>query len=337
MPTISFAYPWLALTALVILPVLLVMAKRRKTIGHSGVSIQRDIKRVPLVGYMPKFFLVCFMALLTVALMRPQLPDIGQKEVIQTRDFILATDISGSMDSEIKDPKELELVGEDELKDENGEKIKITKLLVAEKAIEQFVGTRKGDRIGLFLFNDEVFYSWPLSTDLKVILFKNKGVHTYTGGGTNFEGSGQKGSKMGPIQAAIEHFKELGQAKTKILVMVSDGEANISDQRFAELMEQMQEIGMKIYTIGVGDSWTKGGSGTQSLRKITEATGGLAIAAGDAEQMRQAFRTINELEKSTVEMETSITHQDIYQYFAFAAGLAMLLFLFSTVLIRGDN
>lgn len=333
MPTITFASPWLLSLGVVILPVVWLMSRRRKAIRHPGVSIQRGIKWVPVLGYAPTVFLVSFLALIVIAIARPQLPDIGEKEVIQARDFIIATDISGSMDSEIKDPKQLELAGENT--DENGEKVKVTKLLVAEKAIDAFVAEREGDRIGLFLFNDEVYYSWPLSTDLKVIKYKNQGVHEYNGGGTNFDGDGIKG-KMGPIQAAIEHFTELGQARTKILVMVTDGEANISDERFLQLMEQMTDIGMKIYTIGVGDSWTNGSSSTESLRKITESTGGLAIAAGDAEQMRQAFRTINELEKSSVEMETSVSHRDIQHYFGMAALVAMLLFLGFSVFIRDD-
>jgi Ca-activated chloride channel family protein len=238
------------------------------------------------------------------------------------------------MNSEIQDPNQRTLAGGEQT-DEEGKEVKITKILVAEKAIETFVAERDGDRIGLFLFDDEVYYSWPLSTHLDVILFKNKGISKSTGGGTNFEGDGIKG-KMGPIQAAIEHFKELGQAKTKILVMVTDGEASISDERFEDLIKQMNEIGMKIYTIGVGDSWTNGNSSTNDLRRLTEATGGLAIAAGDAEQMRQAFQTINELEKSDVELQKTIGYRDIYAYFAFAAGVAMLLFLLATVMVRED-
>ena len=93
---------------------------------------------------------------------------------------------------------------------------------------------------------------------------------------------------------------------------------------------------IRIYTIGVGDSWAKGNTSTNSLRMITEASGGLAIAAGDAEQMREGFRTINALEKSTVEKETTVNHRDIYFYFLIAAVFAAILFLASAALIRED-
>lgn len=335
MPTITFAYPMLLALALLVIPMLWYQSRRRNSIRHSGFSVQKDVKKVPIVGYLPTVFLISLMTLLAIAIARPQLPDIGEKEVIQTRDIVIATDISGSMSSEITDPEQRKLA-ESEEKKPGEEEEKITKIFVAEKAIDQFVASRPEDRIGLMLFDDEVYYSWPLSTDHKVIQLKNQGVRKFNGGGTNFEGDGAKG-KMGPLQAAIEHFKELGQAKTKILVMVTDGEATISDERFAELMEQLNDLNIKIYTIGVGDSWSKGNSSTSSLRKITEASGGLAIAAGDAEQMREGFRTINDLEKSSVEKETTVSHRDVYQYFLIAAVIAALLFLASAVLIREDT
>lgn len=334
MPTITFAYPWLLATAILVIPMIWYQSRRRNSIRHSGFSIQKDVKRVPLIGYAPTAFLVALMVLLAIAIARPQLPDVGEKEVIQTRDIVIATDISGSMSSEIQDPAQRKLA-EGEEKKPGEEEVKITKIYVAEKAIEQFVAARPEDRIGLMLFDDEVYYSLPLSTDHKVIQLKNSGVRKYNGGGTNFDGDGVKG-KMGPLQAAINHFKELGQAKTKILVMVTDGEASISEERFAELMEQLNELNIKIYTIGVGDSWAKGNTSTNSLRMITEASGGLAIAAGDAEQMREGFRTINALEKSTVEKETTVNHRDIYFYFLIAAVFAAILFLASAALIRED-
>ena len=325
MPTITFAYPWLLATAILVIPMIWYQSRRRNSIRHSGFSIQKDVKRVPLIGYAPTAFLVALMVLLAIAIARPQLPDVGEKEVIQTRDIVIATDISGSMSSEIQDPAQRKLAEGEEKKP--GEEVKITKIYVAEKAIEQFVAARPEDRIGLMLFDDEVYYSWPLSTDHKVIQLKNSGVRKYNGGGTNFDGDGVKG-KMGPLQAAINHFKELGQAKTKILVMVTDGEASIS--------EELNELNIKIYTIGVGDSWAKGNTSTNSLRMITEASGGLAIAAGDAEQMREGFRTINALEKSTVEKETTVNHRDIYFYFLIAAVFAAIRFLASAALIRED-
>ncbi len=335
MPTITFAYPWLLATALLIVPMLWYQARRRNSIRHSGFSIQKEVKRVPFVGYLPTAFMVALMVLLAIAIAQPQLPEVGDREVIQARDIVIAVDISGSMSSEIKDPDQRKLAESEETTPE-GEKQKITKIFVAEKSIENFVASRPEDRIGLMLFDDEVYYSWPLSTDHKVIQLKNQGIRRHNGGGTNFQGDGVNG-KMGPLQGAIEHFKELGQAKTKILVMVTDGEASISEERFAELMEQLHEHNIKIYTIGVGDSWLKGSSSTNSLRKITEASGGLALAAGDAEQMREGFRTINALEKSSVERETTVTHRDIYHLFLMAALVAAVLFLVSAVLIREDT
>ena len=60
------------------------------------------------------------------------------------------------------------------------------------------------------------------------------------------------------------------------------------------------------------------------------------FATTPAEQMREGFRTINALEKSTVEKETTVNHRDIYFYFLIAAVFAAILFLASAALIRED-
>lgn len=334
---ITFAYPQLALAVLLVVPILWLAHRRRKALGHSNVGSMSALKGVPILGRIPSLMLIAMWVLLCLALARPQLPDVGEKEVIQSRDFIIATDISGSMSSAISDPAQQQFAGTtgQQPQGDAGQPAQVTRIQVAEKAIDVFVQQRQGDRVALFLFDDEVYYSWPLSRDLKVIRYKNKGVSRYNGGGTNFDGDGVH-DKMGPLQAAINHFKELGQAKSKVVIMVTDGEASISEKRSQELIAAYAKYNIKLYVLGVGDSWTSGSSSTADIRKLAEATGGTVITVGNADEMRQGFATINNMEKSSVVIQKTVSYRDIYYYFLIAALAAGLIYLLSSVVVRED-
>lgn len=322
---IVFANLPLALLALLVVPVIWLAYKRRRPLGLPNVGMQSNIRSVPLVGHLPNVLLVVLFAALALAIARPQLPDVGEKEVIVTRDFIIATDISGSMDGEISDPDQVAFAGT--ATDAEGKPIKITRRIVAEKGIAAFVKERKGDRVGLFLFDTDTYYSWPLSTDIRLIELKNGGSSKFSGGGTDFAGVN------GPIPAAIVHFKELGAANSKVLIMVTDGEDSIAEERRTELLQELAKQNIKVYTLAIGWSNPKADN---DLRKLTEATGGLIINVGNATEMRDGFAKINDLEKSRVEVQKTVTYRDIYQYFLMVAFAAALLYLVASALMRED-
>ncbi len=323
---ITFAYPQFLLLALLVVPVLWLAYRRRRALGHPQVGMHTNVRSVPLLGRAPQLLLITFFVLGAVAMMRPQLPDVGEKEVIITRDFIIATDISGSMQGGISDPEQLAFSGQPT--DPDGQPASIKRMLLAEKAISMFVKERQGDRVGLFLFDTSTYYSWPLSKDLRVIELKNVGrTSQYNGGGTDFSG------ELGPIPAAIEHFKELGQARSKILIMVTDGEDSIQEERFQLLLQQLTAMDIKVYTLAIG--WSNPNA-QNDLRKLCEATGGAVIVVGNSTDMKSGLAKINELEKSRVEVEKTVSYRDVYQYPLIGAIAAVLLFLVAAAFVRED-
>jgi Ca-activated chloride channel family protein len=195
-----------------------------------------------------------------------------------------------------------------------------------------FTARRQGDRVGLMVFDTRTYKHWPLTDDLKIILRKAKLISKHVGGGTDFEGP------EGPIQSAIEHFKDYGKAKTKVLIFVTDGEAPIDDERMEELVSQMKEIGGKIYVLGVGEDWTdpnsSSASQTEPLKKLVSRLGGKCFAVGDAKQMQEALLVVDELEKSRISTEHSTTFRDAYQYFAAAAVVSLALLSLSVLVTR---
>lgn len=324
---ITFAYPQFMLLALLVVPALWLAFRRRKALGHTQVGMHSNVRSVPFVGRVPQALLIAFFVLAALAMSRPQLPDVGEKEVIVTRDFIIAVDISGSMQGAISDPDQLAVAGE--VKDAEGKPVTTVKRIeLAEKAISLFVKEREGDRVGLFMFDTSVYYSWPLSKDLRIIELKNVGrTGKYNGGGTDFSG------ETGPIQASIDHFRDIGQASSKVLIMVTDGEDSISEERMQVLLPQLERDKIKIYTLAIG--WSNP-TAPNDLRKITEATGGEVIVVANGTDMKNGFAKINQLEKSRVEIEKTVSYRDIYQFPLMAAVLALLLFIVAAALVRED-
>jgi Ca-activated chloride channel family protein len=322
---ITFLYPWL-LALIAAIPAFLWLRRRRQSaIGHSKVGMHSNMRSIPLIGRLPGVMFALAFAAIICALARPVLPEVAETRSIVTRDIIVATDISGSMSGQIPAPAGTV--------DSSGAETKTYRRLDgARDAVVEFVKARPGDRIGVMIFDDDSYWHWPLSEDHKIVIRKAELINSYTGGGTNFEGPSERARGTGPLQSSINHFREYGKAKSRVLVLVTDGEDSISDKRKAELTALMQEYGVKLYVLGV--DWRPD---TQNdLKKFTEGLGGKTFIVGSAGAMQAAMDEINRLETSLISVEKSVSYRDIYGWFLLA-GLAFLtLFLGSVVLTRED-
>jgi Ca-activated chloride channel family protein len=212
----------------------------------------------------------------------------------------------------------------------------LTRLIVAQSAVDTFVKARTGDRVCLMYFDDDTYYSWPLTSDLNTILKRNKRTSGYSGGGTNFEGPTENDRKNGPIQAGLNHFKEFGQAKSKVIIIVSDGESSISEKRYNELFNQLKNGNVKLYVLGIAEGWVSGSDQTKDLRRMAEESGGAVMVVGNAADMRKGIAQIDALEKSRVEIEKSVSFKDVYDIFLVFALLAGLLYLVAASIVRED-
>jgi Ca-activated chloride channel family protein len=331
----SFAEPLFLVLTLLVVPMLWLRRKRQAAVGHSQAGQYRNLRSVPIVGWLPAVLFTLAWTAMCVALARPMLPHVNEKQSIQTRDVIITTDISASMWTQLSDPAQQQLAnsGQQAGGDASGQPPRQPmRIDAAVQAIKLFVARRQGDRVALFVFDTDTYYHWPLTADLKIILDKADLISKTMGGGTNFEGPSDGNPGMGPLQAAINHFKQYGKAKTKVLIMVTDGEDSISAKRMDELQAQMQAAGIRLYVLGVGDSWTNGSQ--PDLKTFVERMGGVVIPVGDAAQMRAGMDKIDQLEKSTVSLEKQVSYKDIYQVFLGAGIVLWLLYLASAAFIR---
>lgn len=318
---ISFICPiFLGLIPVVLIQLYLAY-RRRTSYGYSQLETQRTLPTVSLVKQLPLIFLAAFLISLCLAIARPVVGQSHTRQVIQTRDFCVAVDVSGSMELEITDALD--------------NKTKDSRLAVAKAAIDRFIPGRVGDRICYIQFDDEAYFSWPLTTDLELIGRHNSHLGSYSGGGTNFDGPDEAGfSKTGPIQAAIDHFKELGEAKAKVLILVTDGEASIKPERKQQLLDLLKEGNIRVYVLGIAQGWVIDSRSVQDLKQLAVDSGGKVLPVGDEAAMVAGFDEINRLEKTAVSLERQATYRDIYQYFVFAALFFAFAFALVSAMVR---
>jgi Ca-activated chloride channel family protein len=352
----EFMQPWFLLLAIVVIPLIWFRRKRQPAIGHTGAYIHNNMRRTPIIGWLPSLFYVLALLALVAALAKPAIPEAKEVRSMFTRDIFICVDISGSMSSAIPGgrPDRYVKLAEEAKKanptvfkaqeqkagpQQNPAQIQYRCLDAAQDAAYEFVLQRKGDRLGLAIFDDNVYYHWPLTDDLKVILRKCLLINRGTGGGTNFDGPSESAQGRGPIQAAIDHFEEYGKSQTKVLIMVSDGESTISPKRMKELTEQMKALNARAYLLGIGGSWVNSNNSpntgsTKDLRNFIQSLGGKVFAVADVDQMQSSFEAINQLEKSQIFVETTVEYRPIYYIFVGVSLLFVTLFLVTSSLTR---
>lgn len=343
-----FSNPVCLVLLLVLIPILIFGSLRRSSLVHTKVALHRNLRSAPLIARVPAAALLFTWTFMVLALARPVLVEAHNTATIESRDIVISLDVSSSMDAAVPFPTDREplcqqpqdlIAAETESNgpppDGEGPLARTySRLDAARDAALMFVACRNGDRVGYQPFAERAFTGWPLTSDLQIVYTMISLAGEYSGTSTNFDGPTGTSGKVGALQAAINHFEEIGEAQTRVLVMVTDGEDTIVSARFDELLAQMREMNIRIYVLGVGNGWTQ--NKTQDLRRFVEALGGVVIPVEDADQMRAAFETIDQLEKSEVVIETAVTYREIYDWFLVACAIAFFTWLLSSALVHED-
>lgn len=326
------------LLALVLLPLPWLFIRRREYLPHSNVKMIAAkggswLRRMPLAAF------TLGLALLIVCLARPQVREESANQTIMSRDIIVAVDISGSMSAlfEGEIPKleqgnpELDKAlplppkpqpGRYEYRDPSIGKRRID---AAQNAVLRFVRFRferaAGDRMGIEVFDTQSRWSWPLTDDLKMIYRKGLFVDAGLGGGTSLPVA---------IKGAVEHFDERGQAASKVLILVTDGEDYIDDSTMSSLVSELQSRGVRIYVIGVGEDLARGHA---DIFRLAKTAGGATFGVRNAAEMTQCFDSIDQLERSPVQVQMQPHFRDIFEIFAIAGLLFVCIALIGEAII----
>ncbi len=255
------------------------------------------------------------LALVIVAVARPQSAD--AREVIRGEgvDIAIALDISGSMGQQDFDPHRLD---------------------AAKEIIADFIEEREYDRIGLVVFSRDAFVQSPPTLDHNVLLRLLGDVDLAD------RLRIQDGTAIGSGMATAANMLKDSTAKNKLVTLLTDGVNNAGDLDPVTVATAAEALEIKVYTIGVGRPNRTGldpqlgpfGGGVvmqqgsldeETLRQIAEITNAKYYRATDADALRGIYEEINALEKSEIEVLHFTTYRELAVWFLVPALLLFLL------------
>lgn len=343
----QFMHPlWLLL--LLLFPLPWIFLRRRGHVGFSDTRLVQEARFSRILIWAPLALFQLALACVIIAWARPQVPRPSAAGVIQSRDIIMAVDISASMDAgfegkipppEKSDPEldkalppipkkapERDRYGYSRryYDDDTSSKRANRRIDAAQDAVMRFTRHRflraQGDRAAVISFDTAPHWRYPLTDDLKQIYRQAMFISEGMGGGTNF---GEV--DPGPIDWAYDHFIERGRASARVIILVTDGEDHIGRSAMSRLQSKLTELNIKLYVIGVGPTL----GGRTDLGDLAETTGGKVYRVENAAGLTQCFDSIDELERSPIEIERPGGYRDIFPAFAIMA----LVFLLSAVAV----
>jgi len=313
---IIFAYPWV-LYFLAIIPLMISWyifrgMKTQTSVKYSSLNIFKDVPSTlrEKLRHVPFAVRLIAIGLLIVALARPQSFSSGENVTTEGIDIAMVLDISGSMLAEDFKPNRLE---------------------AAKNVIDEFIEGRTSDRIGLVVFSREAFTQCPLTIDYSVLRNLLLDIKS---------GMIQDGTAIGNAIANGVNRLKGSDAKSKIIILLTDGNNNAGEVDPISAAEIAKAFGIRIYTIGVG---TRGEApypvqtpfGTRyqmvtveideaMLTKIADITGGQYFRATNNRALQEIYDKIDKFEKTKIEI-TSFKNASEKYYSWLWAGLLLLL------------
>lgn len=272
--------------------------------------------------HVPFALRIITLALIILVLARPQTTNSWQSSEIEGIDIMLAIDVSTSMLAEDLKPNRLE---------------------AAKEVAAEFVNGRPNDNIGITLFAGESFTQCPLTVDHAVLLNFIHGTRC---------GLIEDGTAVGMgIANAVSRLKE-SKAKSKVVILLTDGTNNRGDISPLTAAEIAKSFGIRVYTIGVGTNgeapypYPVGGTvqyvnmkveiDEKTLAQIASTTEGNYFRATSNSKLREVYEEIDKLEKTKLNVKEFSKREEAYRGFAWVAFLTFLLELLlrNTILRR---
>lgn len=281
-------------------------------VSSSAPSLPKPTWRGRLAQALP-WLRPLFLLLGVFALTRPQILRTEEKIKADVVDIMMVMDVSESMLAQDFEPNRLE---------------------ASKKVASDFIERRKHDRIGLVLFAGEAFTQCPSTTDHRILKELLKNVQC---------GYLEQGTAIGMgMITGVNRLKD-SPVKSKLLIVLTDGVNNAGFVEPLTAANAAKELGMKIYTIGVG---TRGMAKVQTgvlpsgqavyqqqsveideelLQQVAQNTGGQYFRATDMQGLEKIYQEIDRLEPTRVDISVVKREDDIFQWFLVPAMMLLLL------------
>ena len=317
-PATFSGYSWentLFLFGIALLPLLFIIRWSIRYFFNQKLPValvKSDLRNSPLTLFrlLPEIILAVAMALMLVALARPQKTNEKVEQWTEGIDIMVAIDISQSMQIEDFIPNRLE---------------------AAKNVARDFIKGRLQDRIGIVVFSGDAFSLSPLTTDYRLL-------NSYLNE-ISFDMIENRGTAIGSAMAVVTNRMRESESKSKVCILLSDGDntaGNIDPITAAELAAAYN---IKIYTIVVGKeglvpfgkdyfgrpNMVENTVDETTMRKIAEIGSGEFFRATDNEALKNVFLKIDQYEKAEIK-ETRF--KDTSDYYFIYLQWAIILFLF---------
>ena len=310
-------YLWL----LLILPVALAWhfftwKKKQAVLKMPSLLWFQDVSSIWSKVY-PFLFIMRLIAigLIILAISRPQTVDISTRtKTNKGIDIVMAIDVSSSMLSQ---------------------DLKPDRLTALKRVAETFVEDRVSDRIGLVVYAGESYTKTPITSDKSIVKSSLREI--------SFQGLIEDGTAIGMgLATSVNRLKD-SRAKSKIIILLTDGVNNSGfiDPKIAT--ELAVEFGIKTYTIGLGSNGTalapvgilpngkfkygltKVEIDEELLKEIANETGGIYFRATDNKKLEEIYQEINKLEKTEIEEFKYYNYAEKYRILVLIA-LSLIIF-----------
>lgn len=315
-----FKYPWflLLLGAAPLLWLWLQHRDRTGSVRFSSLALAGEIKptfRLKLRGGLV-FLRLAAVTLMIIALARPQMSLTKNRNFKEGIDIVLAIDVSTSMNA-----LDFTIGGR-----------RYDRVYIVKKVVTDFINSRPDDRIGVVAFAANPYVASPLTLDHDWLLANMYRIKT---------GMVEDGTAIGSgIMAALNRLKH-SKAKTKIVILLTDGRNNTGKIAPLTAAEAAQALNVKMYTIGAGSAGLVpypvqdmfGRTVLQNiqldldedtLQKIADTTNGKYFRATDTASLEKIYKEIDRMEKTPFKRPENTRYKEVYGTFLIW-GLAFLL------------
>ena len=270
-------------------------------------------------------FRLCAIGLIILAIARPQTVDISTRtKTNKGIDIVMAIDVSSSM------------LAQD---------LKPDRLTALKRVAAEFIEDRGSDRIGLVVYAGESYTKTPITSDKNIVKSSMREI--------NFQGLIEDGTAIGMgLATSVNRLKD-SKAKSKIIILLTDGVNNSGfiDPKIAT--ELAVEFGIKTYTIGLGSNGTalapvgilpngkfkygltKVEIDEALLKEIALKTGGIYFRATNNQKLEEIYQEINKLEKTEIEEFKYYNYEEKYRVLILLAiGFIIFEWIFRNTLFK---
>lgn len=276
-----------------------------RNLGSFGKSLRLRLLHLPFL------LRVLAITLIVIAIARPQATNSWRTENTEGIDIVITLDVSGSMLAEDFRPNRLE---------------------ASKSVANEFILSRPNDNIGLVLFAGKSFTQCPLTTDHAVLINLFNSIDY---------GIIEDGTAIGlGLANSVNRLKD-SQAKSKVVILLTDGDNNRGDIAPISAGELAKTFGIRVYTIGVGShgkvnipiqtplgkqyQQMESAFDEKPLEEIAQMTGGQYFRATNNEKLRSIYQEIDQMEKTKINVREYNKKYEEYFLFALAGFILLIL------------